>query len=146
MTQISKTNKVGRKEGRKEGRILSEMKHIRTKTDTPTTLFPLHCDEFILKRRPHRQGHRAEPPRICIPIIHRRELDRFRRIPAAERGNRACEQDRLSERRRCDDVESHRDGGNGGGAGRWRGRGRGSRVRALGRGRCAGRRDDIVGC
>lgn len=101
---------------RRKDHLRNEMKHTRTKTDTPTILLLL--DEFILKRRPGRQRHRAEPSRIRTPIIHGRESDRFRRIPATERGDRPHEQNRLSERSSSDNVERDRDGGDGGGAGR----------------------------
>lgn len=76
--------------------------------NTPTALL---LDKLILKRRPRRQRHGDEPPRIPALVTDRRERHRACRIPAAELGDGAGEKDRLAERCAFGDVEGDGYGG-----------------------------------
>ncbi len=87
-----------------------EMKNPRSTyliRNTPTAFL---LDELILKRRPRRQRHGNEPPRILALVIDRGEWNRVCRVPATELGDRAGEKDRLAECGTFGDVEGYSDG------------------------------------
>lgn len=75
--------------------------------NTPTALL---FDKLVLKSRPRRQDHRAEPPRVITLVINRREWNRVCRIPATELGDGAGKKDSLAEGGTFGDVEGYSDG------------------------------------